>query len=334
MIFLTGGTGLVGSYILLLLMQKKTPVLALKRPSSSLKVCEKIFNYYNQKDLFSKIIWCEGDINNIPSLEEHMQKCTTVIHAAGLVSFQKSDLDSLKKVNIEGTANVMNVALSYNYKKCIYISSVSTLGREIENQLINEESFFQSNSSVSNYAYSKFYAEQEVWRASSEGLDVIILNPSIILGPGNWNKGSSKIFKTIYNGLRFYTHGKSGYVDVYDVANIAVDFLNNEIKNEKYILNGKNISFRDAFNKIADEFGVKRATIPVTPFLKEIAWRIDYFKSFFTNNLPLITKETANSSMKKIAYSSEKICKTLDYKFVDFDETISKYCKFFKEDLI
>ncbi|MFL2573099.1 MAG: NAD-dependent epimerase/dehydratase family protein, partial [Flavobacteriales bacterium] len=187
---------------------------------------------------------------------------------------------------------------------------------------------------VSNYAYSKYYAEQEVWRASSEGLDVVILNPSIILGPGNWNKGSSKIFQTIYNGLKFYTSGKSGYVDVADVAKITLQFLSNKVKNERYILNGTNISFKEAFNKIADEFGKPRATIRVTPFLKEIAWRLSILKSFFNNKPSLITRETANSAMKNISYSSSKIKNEMNYKFISFNQTIKKYCKFYEEDLI
>ena len=334
MIFLTGGTGLVGSYILMTLMQEKKTVKALKRKSSSLETCKKIFNYYKLGKLFSQINWCDGDINDIPSLEENMNDCDVIIHAAALVSFQKSEVDKLKKINIEGTANIMNIALSYNYKRCIYISSVSTLGRDLQDQEINEDSYFQSDKNISNYAYSKFYAEQEVWRASNEGLDVIILNPSIILGPGNWDKGSSKIFQRIFKGLRFYSLGSSGYVDVQDIAEIVLCFLLNDIKNERYILNGTNISFRDAFNKIADELGVKRATIKVTPFLKELAWRLDYIKSFFMKSPPLLTKETANSAMRKNSYSSLKVQETLGYNFTLFDLTVKKYCRFFKEDLI
>ena len=334
MIFLTGGTGLVGSYILMMLLQEKKKVKALRRPSSSLSSCQKIFSYYQLDNLFSEIIWCEGDINDIPSLEENMKDCDTLIHSAALVSFQKSELEELKKTNIEGTANVMNMALSYNYKRCIYISSVSTLGRDFQNQEVNEESYFRSNKNISNYAFSKFYAEQEAWRVSNEGLNVIILNPSIILGPGNWDKGSSKIFQRIYNGLKFYSTGSSGYVDVYDVAKITLLFLENEIKNERYIINGTNITFRKAFNKIADELGVNRATIKVTPFLKELAWRLGQIKSFLTGRTSLLTQETANSAMKKVSYSSLKVQQALDYKFVPFDVTIKEYCSFFKKDLI
>ena len=127
----------------------------------------------------------------------------------------------MQKINIEGTANLMNVALDSNIKKCVYISSVATLGYE-EDTIIDESSYFKHQNKNSNYAITKYYAEQEVWRAAAEGLKVVIVNPSIIFGPGNWNKGSSQIFKKIFNGLRFYSEGGSGYVDVVDEADAVL----------------------------------------------------------------------------------------------------------------
>jgi dihydroflavonol-4-reductase len=334
MIFLTGGTGLVGSHILLMLCRENISVRALKRKKSTLNICKKVFKYYNTSHLFNKIDWCDGDINNVPLLEKYMASCDMVIHAAALVSFYRYDINNLKKTNIEGTANIMNVALELNIKKCIYISSVATLGRDLVNHKVDEDCIFKMSNKESNYAISKYFAEQEVWRASNEGLDVVILNPSIILGPGDWNKGSSKIFQKIYNGLKFYTTGSTGYIDVIDIANIVLLFLRNDIKNQRFILNGTNMNYRDAFNLIADEFGVKRATIKVTPFLKEIAWRFENFKSFFTNRPALLTKETAESSMRNSQYSTAKIKRILNYEFISFEESIKKYCLFFKQDLL
>ena len=334
MIFLTGGTGLVGSHILLILCRENIAVRALKRNTSALDISKKVFNYYNANHLFNKIEWCDGDLNDIPSLELNMASCDVVIHAAALVSFYKRDIHNLKKTNIEGTANIMNVALDFNIKKCIYISSVATLGRDAALDEVDENCAFKMANKESNYAISKYFAEQEVWRASNEGLDVVILNPSIILGPGNWDKGSSKIFQKIYNGLKFYTHGSSGYVDVIDIANIVLLFLNNNIKNQRFILNGTNIKYRKAFNLIADEFGVALATIEVTPLVKEFAWRFERLKSFFTNKPPLLTKETAESSMRNIRYSTAKIKRILNYDFIPFEESIKKYCNFFKQDLL
>ncbi len=334
MIFLTGGTGLVGSHILMSLLKDNFNVKALRRETSELDSCKKVFSYYNLEALYNNINWCIGNIDDVVLLEEQMSECDVVIHAAALVSFHKKDIDNLKKHNIEGTANVMNIALSLNYKKCIYISSVATLGRETISKQVDESCVFKFNNQESNYSYSKYYAEQEVWRASNEGLEVVILNPSIILGPGNWEKGSSKIFQRIYQGLKFYTTGSSGYVDVIDIANITLLFLKNNIVNERFVLNGTNISYRDAFDLIADEFGVKRATIKVTPLLKELAWRLEKIRSFIINKPSLLTKETAASSMRNVSYSSEKIKNLLDYNFISFEDSVKRCCKFFKQDLI
>jgi len=334
MIFLTGGTGLVGSHILLKLCEKNISVRALKRPSSSLNVCRKIFHYYERQDLFNTIEWCTGNINDVPFLESSMSSCEYIIHAAALVSFNKSDLENLKKINIEGTSNIMNVALDLDIKKCIYISSIATLGINPNIEEINEDCDFKFTNKESNYSISKYYAEQEVWRACHEGLDVVILNPSVILGPGDWKKGSSKIFQRIFNGLKFYTAGSTGFVDVIDIANITILFLHNNIKNERFILNGTNLKYRDAFNLIADEFSVKRASIKVTPLIKELAWRLEAIRSFFLQNSPLLTKETAEGSMTIKSYSSTKIKEKLDYNFISFNDSIKKYCKFFKSELL
>ena len=333
MIFVTGGTGLVGSHILLKLAQEAKPFKALKRSSSSLEVCENVFSYYNAIDLFSKINWINGDINDIPSLEEGMQDCELLLHCAAVVSFCPADAGLLKKVNIEGTANVMNVALSKGVKKVGYISSIATLGRNSTDGLVDEECHFKATKLDSNYAFSKYFAEQEVWRASQEGLDVVIVNPSVILGPGDWNKGSSQIFLRLYKGLKFYTSGSTGYVDVVDVADSLVTLLFSDVKNERFIVNGANLKYRDCFDRIAVALGKSKATIKVTPFLKELAWRGEAIRSFITGKTPLLTKETANSAMTSNEFSTQKIKTMIDYKFTDIDATIHKYADWFIADL-
>ncbi len=333
MIFVTGGTGLVGSHILLKLSQDGKPFKALKRPSSSLNICRNVFSEYNQAELFTRINWVDGDVNDIPSLEIAIQNCDYILHCAAIVSFHPSDVDLLKKVNIEGTANVMNVALSSSVKKVGYISSIAALGRNSTEGIVDEDCHFTATKLDSNYALSKYYAEQEVWRASQEGLDVVIVNPSVILGPGDWNKGSSQIFQKIHSGLKFYTTGSTGYVDVMDVANSLVDLLLSSVKNERFIVNGVNLKYRDCFDRIAVAFGKPKASIKVTPFLKELAWRFEAIRSFITSKTPLLTKETANSAMTDGAYSTEKIKKEIDFQFTPIEQTIKKYCDWFIADL-
>tara|TARA_B100001142_G_scaffold179806_2_gene179355 strand:- start:21510 stop:22514 length:1005 start_codon:yes stop_codon:yes gene_type:complete len=334
MIFVTGGSGLVGSYILLKLCQQGKEFKALKRASSSLEVCKRIFTYYNSADLFAQINWVVGDINDIPSLELGVKDCDMILHCAGLVSFAPSDLDLLKKVNIEGTANIVNVALSHKIKKLGYISSIATLGSNSNEKIVDEECYFKSSKSDSNYAISKYYAEQEVWRAVAEGLDAVIVNPSVILGPGDWQKGSSQIFQKIYNGLKYYTSGSTGYVDVDDVAESLLHLLFSDINNERFIVNGANLKYRDCFDMIAVNFKRPKATIKVTPFIKEIAWRVEAILSFFSGRRPLLTKETANNAMRNRRFSSAKIEKAIGFKFTEINSTIKKYSDWFITDLI
>ncbi len=333
MILVTGGTGMLGSHILLQLSTIGIEFKALKRTSSSLKICKSVFTYYKKKPLFDKINWVEGDVNDIQSLILAMQNCTKVIHAAAIISFSPSDVELMRKVNIEGTANIVNVALSLGVKKLGYISSIAALGRNTTNKIVNEECYFTPSKKESNYALTKYYAEQEVWRAREEGVDVIIINPSVILGPGDWDKGSSKIFQKIYNGLKFYTDGSTGYVDVVDVAETMIKLVQSNIKNERFIVNGVNLSYKDAFDQIADCFGKPKSSIKVGFFLKEIAWRTESIFSFFSGKKSLITKETANSAMTNSAFSSRKIKETIRFEFTPFQETVKKYCDWFKEDL-
>ena len=333
MIFVTGGTGLVGSHILLRLTKKGMPFKALKRETSSLQICENVFSHYAAKDLFAKINWVTGDVNDIPSLEKAMEGCSKALHCAGVISFHPTKVELMRKVNIEGTANVVNVAISKGIKKLGYISSIAALGRNSTVGIVDEECYFKATKLDSNYALSKYYAEQEVWRASQEGLDVVMVNPSVILGPGDWTKGSSQIFQRIHKGLKFYTTGSTGYVDVVDVANSLIALLFSEVKNERFIVNGTNLKYRDCFNRIADGFGKPHATIKVTPFLKEIAWRVEAFRSFITGKKPLLTQETANSAMTNGTYSTAKIKSAIEFQFTDIDSTIKKYCDWFIADL-
>lgn len=333
MIFVTGGTGLVGSHILMRLALENKKFKALKRSTSSISICKKVFKFYNLQDKFLQINWIEGDINDIPFLEEEISECNFIIHAAAMVSYNPREMNIMNKVNIEGTANIVNVALDSNIKKIAYVSSIATLSREKKSKTINESNYFENTGSESNYAISKYYAEQEVWRASAEGIDVVIINPSVILGPGDWSKGSSQLFEKSYNGLNFYTEGVTGFVDVLDVSKITIELLFSEIVNERFIVSSENISYKHFFEKLAIEFGRTAPKFKANKFLSEVIWRIEMIRCFFTKRNPLITKETAISSRRKSYYSNEKVKNTINYNFIKINSSIKKYCQFFIDDL-
>ncbi|MDC3050621.1 NAD-dependent epimerase/dehydratase family protein [Flavobacteriales bacterium] len=331
MIFLTGGTGLVGAHILLKLTESGQKVKALKRKRSSLTVIKNIFSHYKKTDLLKSIEWIEGDLLDLFSLQEGIKGCNTVIHCAAIVSFNPKDFKKVMKINVEGTANIVNICLENNIEKLAYISSIATLNDE-KNQVRTEDSFWKESKSNSQYAKSKYLSEQEVWRGIEEGLNSIIVNPSVILGPGDWTKGSSQMFEKVWKGLKFYSSGSTGYIDVLDVAKCVVKLLEKEIINERFILNAENIKYRDIFDSIAENLNKPKPHIKVSPLIKEIAWRIEWLKSFITNKSPLITKETANTAMKNKSFSNEKIIKALDYKFIPIEESIKHYSQWFLEE--
>ena len=333
MILVTGGTGLVGSHILLELTKKHSTIRALTRSSSSLSIINKVFNYYNSTHLLEKIQWVEGDLLDVISLEDAMEDCKQVYHTAALVSFSKKDHDQIMETNISGTANIVNICLDKGIEKLGYVSSIASLNRcHRDQKLINEEDYWKSNNNSSVYSISKYLAEQEVWRGVQEGLNAIIINPSVILGPGNWNKGSSKIFQKVYTGLKIYTDGVTGYVDVLDVTDALIQLMNSNIINERYILNSENLSYQTIFNSIAEVMKKPEPNIKASPFLKEIAWRIEAVRSFLTGKTPLLTKETANQAMSKAYYSNRKIT-DFGFKFRPIKTSIENYSNWFLKEI-
>ncbi|MCW3119082.1 MAG: NAD-dependent epimerase/dehydratase [Chitinophagaceae bacterium] len=321
MILVTGGTGFVGSYIIKQLVEKGYAVRALRRKASKLPL-------YIPEQVLNKVEWVEGDVLDTVSLEEAMTGVDKVIHSAAIISFSRSDKKKMYKINIEGTANTVNIALEKNIKRLVHISSVAALGRTPGGDPVNEEKKWLDNKINTSYAISKHRSEIEVWRAMAEGLNAVILNPSTVIGYGDWNSSSSKIFKTIYDEFPWYTTGINGFVDVEDVARTALLLMESNINAERFIVNGDNWSFQQLFNSIADAFEKKQPAYRATPFLGEIAWRIEKLKSFFTSAKPLLTKESAAVAQSKTYFDNKKILLALPgFSFTPLEESIRNACK-------
>ena len=325
----TGGTGLLGSHLLYYIALSGEKARAIKRKGSNNENVRKLFNYYSPEkpELFDQIEWVEADILDIFSLEEVMLGIDFIYHCAAMVSFSPKDAEQMLSINGTGTSNLVNIALEKNIKKLCHVSSIASLGRESNSGLINEDCWWKDSPENSNYAKSKYAAEREIWRGAEEGLDCVIVNPSIIIGPGNWEKGSSKMFQTSANGLKYYSEGSSGFVDVRDVALLMIKLMKSNIKSERFILNGENCSYRDFFNFIHDAFSKKRPYIKANKFLSEIAWRTDTIKSFFSGQSPLLTRESARSAHKKHAFSNHKIKERLAHEFIGIQQMIDNTCR-------
>ena len=332
MIFVTGGTGLLGSHLLYNLSQQNAPIRAIFRDENKVKQVFKIFQYYdpeNASSLFSKIEWVNCDVLDVVTLEEIMTGCETVYHCAAIVSFDRRDFFKMMKVNRQGTANVVNLSLDLGIKKLCFVSSTSAISSDVDhpqNPLIETNKWVQTPE-TSGYAISKYSSEKEVWRGVEEGLDVIIVNPSMILGPGNWDDSSLKILRTISNGLKFYTAGANAFVDVRDVTTVMVRLMHSEIKNERFLVTGTNISFKSFFDKVANQIGIKAPSILAGPFLSSVACNLSWLMSIFSGKRTL-TKDSVRSAQSITTYSSEKLLNALPgFQFRSIDETIENTVK-------
>ncbi|HXA00890.1 MAG TPA: NAD-dependent epimerase/dehydratase family protein [Cytophagaceae bacterium] len=317
MIFLTGCNGLIGSFIARELLSKNYQIKALKRPASDMSLIS---------DVYDKIEWVEGDLSDIQLLDKYLEGIDTIIHCAAMISFSSSHKHAMFRSNVEGTANMVNSALRNNIKRFCYISSVAALGRKKDTELIDETSVWEESSNNTYYAYTKYLAELEVWRGIEEGLNTFILNPSIVIGPGNWSKGSSRLFKYLYDEKLFYPKGEMNFIDVRDVSGIACDLLYSDIRGERFILNSGKMSYKDVFFLIADRFKKKRPRYQANTAMSEIAWRLDKLRSFFTGKEALLTRETARSARLHYTYNAEKIMKISGIKFRESKETINWTC--------
>lgn len=322
-VFLTGITGLLGGEVANQILDKGYKVKALVRNPAKIKFQHPLLEYV------------EGDILDVTALSQQMKGADFVIHTAAVVSFAPKDRKAMYHTNVEGTANMVNTALEVGIKKFCHVSSIAAFGRPPLNEMkkvdlvrINEDQKWLASETNSHYAISKYMGECEVWRGAAEGLPMVIVNPSIILGEGEWNLSSTQLFKYVYDERPFYPEGYMNYVDVKDVSRALIQLMESDIHSERYCLSGGMISYKDFFDKIADRFGKKKTSIKVTPGMMGAIWRVEALKSMLTGKAPLITKETAKTSQLKIFQENNKIRKALNFEFNSLDNTLNRVCSY------
>ncbi len=332
-ILVTGGTGLVGAHLLFHLTSKGHQVRALKRKKSSLELAKKVFAWYgsiNPKQ-WDLVTWFDGDLLDINSLEDAFDGIGYVYHAAAIVSFQGTDKSIIAQTNHTGTANLVNIALNRKITKLVYVSSIGTLGRSEQDEEVSETHFW-NNKKTSVYSKSKYDAEQEVWRGMAEGLSAVIINPSIIIGPGNWSQGSAQLFSTLWKGLKFYTAGSNGFVCVNDVVRIMILLMNSEINGERFIVSSENVSYEQLFLWMAEGMEVANPKIKAGPILSAISWRLLALKGLFTGKKSTITRETAQTAQQNYKYTNKKIKTALRFEFTPVKQCVIQTAKFFLQD--
>lgn len=312
MILVTGGTGFLGSTLIKLLIEQGQAVVATKRSSSNIP------DFLKSSSL---IQWVDADIIDFFALADIFKNISQVYHCAAKVSYQKEDAAELYLVNVEGTSHIVNLCLE-NKARLVHVSSIAALGSSKNNKPVNEKDKWEYDPKMSNYALSKYKSELEVWRGINEGLDAVIVNPSVIMGIGAYKKGSGAIFELVNNGIKIFTGGSVGIVDVEDVTKIMVQLMNSSISGERFILNSENISNQELLSRIAKLIDKKPPTIKANRYMLSAAWRIAKVMSKITGKKPVITEESARAASELLAYSNEKIISAINYTFKPLNETL------------
>lgn len=317
-ILVTGATGLVGSQIIKMLNTTTHHIVGLAR--------------HVPESLGDGIQWLSCDLLDIVGLEQALRGVSKVYHAAGFVSFDPKEKQKVYKINVEGTANLVNACIKNGVQKLLHVSSVAAIGEARGAHQIIKETMQWDDHGASAYGKSKYLAEMEVWRGLCEGLDAVIINPSIIIGAGDWQAGSTAMFKSVYDGFPWYTEGIHGFVDVKDVARAAIDLMEADIVGQRYIVNGANISYKTLFDAIADGFHVPRPSKRVTPMLAEIVWRLKYLKGKLTGKPSILNKNTARTSLSICEYDSSKLLKAVPaFQFTPIQDSIRRTCNELKK---
>ena len=334
MIVVTGGTGLVGSHLLFELTSTGNRVKAIRRNSSDTNSVLRVFKYYSDKaeELFKLIEWVEGDVLDLISLEDAFEGGTKVFNLASYVSFNNREKKKLLNINIHGTENVVNACLNKQVQKLCHVSSISALGSSLDDLPVTEELIWSPSKRKSYYSISKFHSEMEVWRGIEDGLNAVIVNPSVILGPGFWDKGSSQLFNSINNGLKYYPPGTTGFVDVRNVAKIMVLLMESDISRERFILNSENCEYKSIFKLIAKSLNVMEPKKELKWQLANWAWKLELIRSLVLGKKPRITRETMSIAFKQLQYSNDKIKKRLGFNFIPLEKSIEDTARLFIKD--
>ena len=324
MILVTGGTGLIGSHLLYELVLTNDRIRAIRRSSSDIGNVLKIFGYYSERPdaLFKKIEWVDADLADYFSLSGAFSEIDKVYHCAGIVSFNRRIKKELFETNVTGTSNIVNICLEKNVKKICFVSSIASFGEYDGVSPIDEKTRWKPEKKSSLYSLSKFKAEMEVWRGIAEGLGGVIVNPSVVIGPGFWDNGVGITLKLVSKGLRFYTLGSTGYVDVRDVAGIMIKLMESDISDDQFLVSSENLTFKEMLSMISTSLQRKSPDIFAGRFLTGLGWRLNALTSFITGKEPIITRDNMRISHKYCLYSGQKIKDVLDYEYIPMKDSV------------
>ncbi len=334
--FVTGSTGIVGAHVLFELLQRGARVKALRRTSSNVEMVRRVFGYYSgQADaLFDRIEWVYGDLEHAESLYDALEDVHHVYHCAALVSLDPADDEAMRRANVDGTAHLITQCRKANIGKFCFVSSSAALGKPASGEgLVDENTPFQVTYDLSGYARSKYESEQVVWQAIAEGLNAVIVNPVVIIGPGDWERSSARLIPQIWKGFPAYTTGVTGFVDARDVGRAMIALMQSDIQGERFVLCAESCSFQHTFNLIADALGKRRPFIRAPKWLGELSWRFSALFSYITGKPAAVTRVSVSSAYCRYYFSNEKIRRAIGYEFIPLGESVRHACACFLKDM-
>ncbi len=332
MILVTGGTGIVGTRLIFDLIREGHRVRATKRPTSDIDFSRKVFRFYSEKDgdaFFDRIEWVDIDFEDIYNIREHLEGVSKVFHTAALVSYLKSDKDKLMATNFRATQNLVNICLETGVEKFCHLSSVAALGTKGKSLPADENTTWKKSKSNSNYGFSKYLAEREVWRATAEGMPAVVVNPGIILGPSKPHQSSGAMMALLRKGISFYPTGKTGLVDVADVSKACLKLMESSVENRRFILNAENLTYRELLDTAAEVFGNKKPSIKASRWMLEVYRWIESVKSAATGKPSGVTSETVDSAFAQKQFDNSRAVEELEMSFTSVRESLSNYRAFY-----
>ncbi|MCS3532735.1 NAD-dependent epimerase/dehydratase family protein [Chryseobacterium sp. JUb7] len=327
MVFVTGATGILGRVIVLELLKKGKKVRAAKRPASNVNEVRHSYTFYteNPDDFFNKIEWVNVDFDDIHSLQDALKGVDEVYHCAAKVGFNPKDDKEMYHTNVKGTENLLFACEGSEVKKFLHVSSIAVLDLFNEKGELDESSDFNPKEEHSAYAISKHLSEMEVWRASAEGLNTVIVNPGMIIGSGNWGQSSGDIFPTFEkNGFTF--SGGTSYADVRDVAKISIELMEKNIFGERFIIISENEKYAELAKQIRPKLGLKEAKVLTKFQLNAGRWANILF-GWLIPPLRMITKTNIEAISSLNIISNQKIKDRIDYQFIPVSESIDFHLK-------
>ncbi|MEZ4800635.1 MAG: NAD-dependent epimerase/dehydratase family protein [Flavobacteriales bacterium] len=326
----TGASGLLGMHIVAELISKGQPVKALVRPNSDLSFIKSVFNFYGIENELSKVEFVEGDVLDTDSLLAVIQEGDVIYHSAAVVSYHSADRKLMYATNVKGTANVVNAALENKAARVLQISSIAALKRKFDG-LVSEEGDWENNDLNTHYGITKHLSELEIWRGIQEGIDGVILNPGLIIGPADFSRSSSSIFSKINEGFSFYPPGGTGFVGVKDVAKLAVLVAEKGKSGDRYVAVSENLSMKELFQDIAHELGVKVPSKEAKPWMLQAARIAEWLKEKFTGKKALVTHETVKNASIRFHYSNQKVKDAFEFEFSPVHDSIVETASFFRK---